>query len=244
MSQIRHTLIDGNVTHIDDYQNHQIPLCPGCSGQLIAKKGKQKKWHYAHKNTAKCSSESGLHKTCKLMISSTFNSKKAASQRYSMIWKCPSCEYVGQADVAKLSDRAHTEKKLEFGTVPDLFFVNKEGRSFAIEVIAPHEMEEKTKKANSINNTPVFYVRPSWESITSYEYGIIATDSFNLNREKCKGCKERKNLVAIGVRWKPVPRKSIHFLKVAWDHFKFSTPSTVGTLMEPVRREKLCRFYQ
>jgi len=57
----------------DDCRYDRAPyICLSCSGELIARLGKKKVKHFAHKNIAECSPETYLHKLSKLTFFSEY----------------------------------------------------------------------------------------------------------------------------------------------------------------------------
>ena len=59
--------------HIDDAIKGKEYRCPNCKEIMIVRKGKERKKHYAHKNTENCSYETYLHKIAKRRICECFN---------------------------------------------------------------------------------------------------------------------------------------------------------------------------
>lgn len=65
---------DKNIINIKNAIKSIFYYCIGCSNRLIAKQGKIKKWHFAHKNgEANCSFESYLHQTAKEKFCKIYN---------------------------------------------------------------------------------------------------------------------------------------------------------------------------
>ena len=151
--------------------------CPGCGGQLIARQGEQKQWHFAHYNAEECSTgyQTSIHLLGKEIIK---RNKKILVPVTKYKGDVINCEYdnypygyninnkmcygFGRYETAlvigMLEKTAYTEVLLddvyleqkEGDIIPDIVVVAK-GRKILIEIYVTHKVDaEKLKKIKSL----------------------------------------------------------------------------------------------
>lgn len=144
--------------------------CLNCGNELIAKKGKQKAHHFAHKTILNCNFETYLHKLGKLTFIKTYENCLKNNipfyVEYSTKHICTSCETdgflnrtcdldekIGQFDLTKTFDIVNSEKYFD-GYVADILLESSKETitdKIFIEIVVTHSCEhEKIESGNRI----------------------------------------------------------------------------------------------
>jgi len=157
-------------------------FCPSCKEELILRRGKVKKAHFAHKSN-NCSQESVIHKLAKLLIIqkiATWKSGKAPSPIIQR--KCPKCGTIKEQKLPDKVEKAIEEKRLKNGFIVDVGIISNGDIVAAIEVKVTHGVDE-----NKIKNIDIPFIEVIGEEII--ENPMIwrpITDKFKTF--KCKNC--------------------------------------------------------
>ena len=96
----------GQVVHIKDHSKGASAFCLGCDHEMVARQGKQRQWHFAHKppEPTNCDGEGALHKTAKLFVEQGFKRAKAINRPYLFGWTCPQCGTLQEANITRWSE--------------------------------------------------------------------------------------------------------------------------------------------
>lgn len=145
---------EGIITSIRDVERglNCNCTCPSCASFLIAKQGKKRKWHFAHKGNNNCinGAVSSLHKAAQKIVASsskvlTFNNGGKAEY---LLIESAELEMSWDTDYGKM--------------IPDVT-VTSGGEIYFIEIIVTHAIDErKREKINSLGvPTLLIYLDPS-----------------------------------------------------------------------------------
>ncbi|MBR9859800.1 hypothetical protein GYB22_03445 [bacterium] len=134
--------------------------CPNCQGELIARKGKIKIHHFAHKSDSNCSFESYLHKISKTLFylhyKNLVDSNGTLLYEYWLRRKCSGCRESTQIDIAcslpaikqtvdlvKYFPKVYLEKSFQ-EYKPDILLVSEDGeKALFIEIAVTHNCDQK-----------------------------------------------------------------------------------------------------
>lgn len=156
--------LDGHPVNIKDAAKGKSYTCVNCGKPLIAKQGKVREWHFAHKtNTSNCSFETYLHKLAKYFIREMFNEKQSlvatfgkATQTCKWMDVCPfrkdnSCHIIKDESIDLLQYTACVEEASINGFIADLLFTSETLDPLLIEIYVTHPCtEEKIKSGLKI----------------------------------------------------------------------------------------------
>ena len=67
--------IEGNIVSISDVTEHGTFYCIGCGKEMMAKLGKEREHHFAHKKDVSCNSETYLHNYAKYLVKHNFETQ-------------------------------------------------------------------------------------------------------------------------------------------------------------------------
>lgn len=150
-----------NIVDIKNVDNNQRYFCPHCHGEMIAKRGDIRQWHFAHK-TDKCSYDKYLHSIAEIMIMNWFNKKETIILSMDNFEKCnkyDSCIFYDasncegtkrtQFDLKKYYSKCILEHRYE-GFIADLYCecnTNPASPIF-IEIFVTHECSQEKKNSN------------------------------------------------------------------------------------------------
>jgi len=157
---------NNNLVHIEevDKANKDNYTCLNCGNELIARKGKIKAHHFAHKKLINCSFETYLHKLGKLRFHDAYtHCLKSGTPFYlefpiqricnacegieSINWSCNLDDKTEVLDLTKYFDKIDIEKGYA-GFVPDILLSSsKIDKVLFVEIAVSHFSSEK--KANS-----------------------------------------------------------------------------------------------
>lgn len=156
--------LDGHPVNIKDAAKGKSYTCVNCGKPLIAKQGKVREWHFAHKtNTSNCSFETYLHKLAKYFIREMFNEKQSlvatlgkVTQTCYRMHECPfrkdnSCLIIKDESIDLLQYTACVEEASINGFTADLLFTSDTLDPLLIEIYVTHPCtEEKIKSGLKI----------------------------------------------------------------------------------------------
>ena len=180
---------EGRLRHID--QVSPFPYsCLSCEEPMIAKRGKVKAHHFAHKAT-QCDPDRALHDTAQALIMNAYNEAKERSERYYTHFLCPRCKRNAKFNLVRPGRliRKEAGDKVK-GTRPDLALIEANGQNAGlIEIVVTHDLEEGTQAAYEQLELTVFKTRPSWETLLTYQ-DEVAVDPDSLNLPLCRECRD------------------------------------------------------
>lgn len=151
---------ESHLIKIDDAEKGNEYRCPNCKEIMIVREGKERKKHYAHKNTENCSYETYLHKIAKRRICECFNESAHFMIQYQSKVRCnvdcplgakQPCEWndINDFDLKQYYDECEEEKQVDDFRA-DLLISNskiKNREPILIEIWVTHRSTEE--KLNS-----------------------------------------------------------------------------------------------
>ncbi|MEO0769156.1 MAG: competence protein CoiA family protein [Cyanobacteria bacterium J06649_4] len=177
--------------------------CPICDRQLILRKGKKKRPHFAHKALSpNCTPESALHYGFKTLLFERIQACLEQQQPLAMRWHCSSCEGTHEGNLLKKATSVKLEHNLGH-CQPDLALLDENNKVVAaIEIIVTHKPEEAALSYYKKNKIVVVsYELKSDEDLTRIDAEILQPDSIDACRNpKCPQCKQhmpKKKLLII-----------------------------------------------
>lgn len=123
--------------------------CPSCKEEVILRKGEIRTAHFAHKATSKCSEESVIHKTAKLLIQQAIRSWKKENKRAPVIIeRCPICYNPSEVRIIEQMqiEDAVLEYKLPEGYITDIALIANDEIKMVIEIKVTHAVEKKKEE--------------------------------------------------------------------------------------------------
>ena len=137
-----YALKDGSIVNISEVESGLKCgcICPACSEQLVAKKGKKMKHHFAHYSGKTCSYgyESSLHLAAKDILS------KAKKMTIPAVYVHFPDSYKGDELIceAKEIEIEDVELEKQFGSIVPDVVVKAGGKSFFVEIYVTHCIDE------------------------------------------------------------------------------------------------------
>ena len=181
------------VAHISQAEKGQMYLCLGCDEEMIPRKGKIKRHHFAHKaGMERCDPDNALHETAKAAICQGFLTAQENGDEYSVSFPCEICDATLKVNTALEGASIATERAAVQGTRSDLVITKKDGRSprIIIEIVVHHDIEEGTEQRYRNAGIPVVRVRPTWQNVDELRQEIQVREILNLPNRICRRCKE------------------------------------------------------
>lgn len=117
--------------------------CPGCSAELVLRRGGRRRPHFAHRGGDGCSAESALHRAAKHRILQVVGAwKDGTGPRPSVARPCPvrGCDGGVVQDLPDDVTHAVLETRLADGTVADVVLFRGSTPAAAIEVVVSHRV--------------------------------------------------------------------------------------------------------
>jgi hypothetical protein len=178
---------ESKLVHIKDATSGPFTcLNPECGGDMVARQGDVRIWHFAHKlSSVVCSGETALHFTAKMLLEQSFRDGTFPAIYY----PCPTCGYeqlLSAADCGRLSVEAFI-----YGVRPDIAMFVGDRVKFVIEVVVAHSIEPKTLAVYRVSRTAVVVWEPSWDELRSGLKVIRATRTHGLGSSRCRSCVRR-----------------------------------------------------
>ena len=190
---------------VRDANHGGIYNCLGCDQIMIAKQGKFRVWHYAHKSQQAntCNPDLVLHRTAQELILAGFRKAVAQEGEYILGCLCTRCGSHIIKNAAQADATIDREVSAVPGTRADLVITRASGHKLIIEVVNTHNLSEATANKYSQSSIPVLKIRPVWlpqtyspdtvaseprhDELNLYQ-GALAYDSLNISPYLCDKC--------------------------------------------------------
>ena len=199
---------EGNRRSITETEAPRPFRCGDCAGEMIAKRGRKNRWHYAHKVQVVCvprpDPDNALHRYAQDRIFESFNRHQAEGTQYPVGVRCASvpCDFTEYEDgiascdeavvknAARPDARIHRERELVADTRSDLTIeFENDDKAIILEVVNTHPLEKETRDLYRHSGHPVLTKKISWESLDTLGSEFVADESINLPPVRCKSCK-------------------------------------------------------
>lgn len=181
---------DGRLVSAHDAQKGVPYQCVGCKKEMIPKKGKIKRPHFAHKQAGICSDpDDSLHKMAQGLIVQSIKDAIKNDEKYRVGYICSTCREPVAYNVISTITSVQTEKSVVEGTRSDVVIYRENRSPIIIEVVVTHDLEPEAAALYLESNNPVFMVYPEWSSLDEFTAEVIANKGVNIDVEMCSKCK-------------------------------------------------------
>ena len=181
------------LTHISDAKTGEKYLCPGCSKDMVPRKGDIKRHHFAHKASQdRCDSDNALHETAKEAIRQGFLKAQDQNEEYLVKFPCQRCERPVPTNVAVEGATISTEITVVPGTRSDLAVTNRNGKTprLIMEIVVTHDLEKGTQEKYQDSGIPVVKIRPTWDSVNKLLQEACGEGTLNIPKSTCPPCRK------------------------------------------------------
>lgn len=178
----------GELVLPDDASSAGSYRCPGCGSDLIVRKGKLRRAHFAHRRGDGCAAESTLHRAAKRRIVQVVDAwLRSDGPRPCIARPCPtfSCDGGVVQDVPADVSGVAEEVRLDDGAIGDVVLYRGEAPCAVIEVVATHSVDRE--KASRLG-LPWFEVDA--KAVLDRPYWWVAVQD-GLEPFRCPACSRR-----------------------------------------------------
>ena len=132
---------------IEDAQRGRPHFCFGCDREMIIKRGRIKRPHFAHKaGFVQCEKDNTLHEAAKAFICQGFLRAMVTGGKYYIGYPCERCKTPINVNVAIEGASVASERIVVKGTRSDLTIFQPDGSPRVIlEVVVTHDLESDTQ---------------------------------------------------------------------------------------------------
>ena len=180
---------------IEDAQRGRPHFCFGCDREMIIKRGRIKRSHFAHKaGFVQCEKDNTLHEAAKAFICQGFLRAITTGAGYQVGYPCKGCKTPISVNIATEGASIASERIVVKGTRSDLAVFQPDGSPrVIIEIVVTHDLESDTKQRYEEANYPVVTVEPSWDTLPGLRQAAIGSRILNIKEDKhryCSDCRE------------------------------------------------------
>ena len=113
---------DGRAVSIQDAESGVAYKCFGCEAPMMAKRGQQRAWHFAHKPpTSGCADpDRALHETAKALVVQGLTDAQANGTEYRVGFACQVCTKALSWNIARPDTSIAVERSIIEGTRSDI----------------------------------------------------------------------------------------------------------------------------
>ena len=184
--------------------------CGDCGGEMVARRGRVRTWHFAHKAQVVCEPkadpDNALHRFAQDIICESFLCHQDEGTEYKVGVACagvsmdtdgygnslPSCANPVAKNVALPDAKILKEHVLVPDTRSDLVIQLPDDKALIIEIVNTHAPEESTKELYRNSGYPVLIKKVSWESLDELAAEVITSNSLNVPTVRCASCNDKK----------------------------------------------------
>ena len=181
--------------HIDETKSGDLHYCLGCDQEMITKKGKVRRHHFAHKAPfTHCDSDNALHETGKANICRGFLQAADSGQQYNLGFPCNDCGTSIKGNIAEAGTSIASERSVVSGTRSDLVATKPNGVDprVIIEIVVHHDLEPETKQKYEDSHIPVVKIAPRWETVSNLLIEAEGYQALNMPKPRCPKCREKE----------------------------------------------------
>ena len=192
----------GKPRHIKNSDSVPPYKCGDCNGDMVAKRGRIRQWHYSHKAnvicTPKADPDNALHRYAQAIIIEAFNRCKEDGAEYLLGMKCAgfhtdTCDERLGYNIALPDSRILKEVSVVPHTRSDLALINTDGPKAILEVVNTHPLDSDTKERYIKSDIPVYVRNLTWDTLPELSTEFIADECLNMESERlCIQCSRRK----------------------------------------------------
>lgn len=191
----------GKPRHIKNPNSVPPYKCGDCRGEMIAKRGRIRQWHYAHKAnvicTPKADPDNALHRYAQEIILEAFNRCKEDGSEYLLGVKCAGfrtghCTGHVAKNIALPNSEIRSEASIVPHTRSDLVLINPDHSNVILELVNTHPLDADTKESYLRSNIPVCTLKLTWDTLSELSTSFIADECLNIGPAFCDLCVKRK----------------------------------------------------
>lgn len=179
---------DGCLVRPSEARRGQRYRCPGCSADVVVRRGEHRRPHFAHRGGDGCSAESTLHRAAKHRLLQVIEEwKRAAGPRPCISRSCPDyrCDGGVVQDLPDDLTHAAAEVRLDDGTIADIVLFRGQMPAAAIEIVVTHRVGD-----DKASRMTLPWVELSAEEVLDRPYWWVATQD-GLQPFTCPACARR-----------------------------------------------------
>ena len=186
--------------------------CGDCDNEMIAKRGRVRRWHYAHKANVECvpkpDPDNALHRYAQDIIVEGFNERLRNGEPYDVVYDCKGhrdyffdpevpfseseqCKNTFRENIALPGAVIYKEKSVIPNTRSDVVVELPGQNPFLIEVVNTHDLEEETRRRYEESDCRVVVRKVTWENLEELAGECTADDTVNVAEWKCDDCTEK-----------------------------------------------------
>ena len=197
-SRISYPIADGGggrAVAIEEAGSGASYTCFGCQAPMVARRGSQRAWHFAHKPPLRGCDEPdrALHETAKALIVQGFAEAQDQDAEYRVGFSCRDCGDDLSWNVARPETRISAERTVVEGTRSDVVVDRGDKPPLIIEVVVTHDLEPTTKLRYENAELPVFVVHPAWDTVAGLARAVITDVVMNVPSMRCAPCQDAED---------------------------------------------------
>ncbi len=183
---------DSRAVSILDAESGVKYKCFGCEAPMIAKRGQQRAWHFAHKPpTSGCADpDRALHETAKALVVQGLSHARANGTEYRAGFCCQDCAKALSWNIARPETSIAVERSIIEGTRSDIVIDRGPKGPLIVEVVVTHDIEQPTRARYEDSAIPVLIIRPEWDTVAELAWAMNAADMINVSSVRCRGCQD------------------------------------------------------
>lgn len=182
----------GRAVSIQDAESGVSYQCFGCEAPMMAKRGQQRAWHFAHKPpTSGCADpDRALHEAAKVLVVQGLTDAQANGTEYRVGFACRVCEQALSWNMARPDTTIAAERSIVEGTRSDIVIDRGLKGPLIVEVVVAHDIEEPTRARYEGSGIPVFIIYPEWDTVTELARAVNAAEMINVSAVRCRECQD------------------------------------------------------
>lgn len=183
---------DGRAVPIQHAKSGVSYRCFGCEAPMMARRGQQRAWHFAHKPpTSGCDDpDRALHETAKALVVQGLTDAQANGTEYCVGFACRVCEKALAWNIARPGTTIAVERSIVEGTRSDIVIDRGPKGPLIVEVVVAHDIEEPTRARYQNSGIPVFIIYPEWDTVAELTRAVNAAEMINVSAVRCHECQD------------------------------------------------------
>lgn len=202
---------EGQRRSIREQESPRPFSCGDCGNEMIARRGRVRRWHYAHKAYVECvpkpDPDNALHNYAQDIIVEGFNDKLRNCEPYYVVYGCTGhhdysfdldvplgesarCKNTFRENIALSGADIYREMSVIPNTRSDIVIELPGQKPFIIEVVNTHDLEDDTRRRYDESGCRVVVRKVTWENLDELTGECRADDTVNVAGWKCDDCKE------------------------------------------------------
>ena len=181
---------DDRLVSIYDAKKGVAYQCVGCKKEMIPRKGKIRRPHFAHRRAGVCSDpDDALHKLVQALIIQSVKDAIRNDGEYRVGYVCSMCKKQVAYNIISTMTSIQAEREIVQGTRSDIVIHRKNKCPIIIEIVVTHDLEPVTADLYLKSGNPVLIICPDWVSLDNFKAEVVASKGINVDIERCPKCK-------------------------------------------------------